>query len=205
MVLHVYNKLPETRSTCTDEVNHLHKSIKDKKPFCHIEALIYRNPIHCVKLGENSSILAPLQSPFLSSSSGDAAALSVSAFIWNIFSVFPISFAACRSGRTSGSRLLSVTILFIDRTAGRCSVSSPSFAKERMWEYRSNLVIDLSAPVQSSGEKVIVHPLICGSWWSAMAMIVLVVGSFILEMLTSFWWSLLVIDLPQPWMRDGFY
>lgn len=78
--------------------------MKDKKPSRHIQGLIYRNPIQRVKQ-ENISILAPLHSPFLLSSSGDAAALLVAAVIWNILQFFQVQLRLVQVGVYLGEQI----------------------------------------------------------------------------------------------------
>lgn len=102
------------------------------------------------------------------------------------FPVFPISVAACPSGRLPQGAYCSPTLsssLTALLVAAQWSLSVLSKTQKRIWGKRAqlHLVIDASATVQSSGEKVIVYPLTWDSWSSAMALNDLIGGSLVLQ------------------------
>lgn len=170
MVLHMYSKLPEIHCTSADELNNFNESIKEKK--CHIWALVYRYLIHCVIHCKNNSILSPLQWLFLLSYSGDAPALLVSTVICNIFQLFQFQSQLVQVCVCLREQIVSVTLLFIDRTAGSSSVIPESFVilcwwkKERMRKKNDICTMSLTLQLVSRAqERSLLLTLLTWSSW----------------------------------------
>lgn len=156
MVLHMYNKLSEIHCTSADELNRFNESIREKK--CHIWALIYRYPIHCVIHCENNSIPAPLQSLFLLSSSGEhpLSWYQPSFVTFSSFSNFSRSLSKCAF--TSGSRLplslsSSLTALLVAPRWSQSFLSSCVGERKKEWEKKDICTMSLTLKLLSRAQE----------------------------------------------------